>query len=81
VENEEFGIKTLFHPAFANGITYVNLYFDTTSVEQELIPYMSLLSTVLGKMSTKNYDYEELSKDINIYTGGINFTAQSFSKN
>ncbi|MBV4414643.1 insulinase family protein [Clostridium tyrobutyricum] len=81
VENEEFGIKTLFHPAFANGITYVNLYFDTTSVEQELIPYMSLLSTVLGKMSTKNYDYEDLSKDINIYTGGINFTAQSFSKN
>ncbi|MCH3966015.1 MAG: insulinase family protein [Clostridium sp.] len=77
VEKEDYGVKTLFHPAFTNGIIYVNLYFGSDTVEKELIPYVSLLGTVLGKISTEHYDYGELSNDINIYTGGINFIAES----
>ncbi|MBP2033173.1 Zn-dependent M16 (insulinase) family peptidase [Clostridium algifaecis] len=81
IENEKDNVKTLFHPVFTNGIVYLNLYFDSSAVKKEYIPYISLLGTVLGKISTENYDYEELSKEINIYTGGINFIPQSYSEN
>lgn len=80
-EREENDIKILFYPIFTNGIYYVNLYFDTQGVKEDLIPYLSLLSTVLGKVSTKNYDYEDLTKEINIYTGGISYSPQIFGEN
>ncbi|WP_416175543.1 insulinase family protein [Clostridium sp.] len=81
VENNEYGVKTLLHPVFTNGVIYLDLYFDSSTVKEELIPYVSLLSNVLGKVSTDNYNYEDLSKNINIYTGGINFSGESISKN
>lgn len=79
-ESEEDNVKTLFHSAFTNGIVYLNMYFDSSAVKEEDIPYVSLLGTVLGKISTDNYNYEELSKEINIYTGGMGFIPQSYSK-
>lgn len=81
IEKERNKTKVLFYPVFTNGIYYVNLYFDTQGVKEELIPYLSLLSMVLGKVSTKNYDYEDLTKEINIYTGGIGYSPQIFGEN
>ena len=80
-EKEEDKVKVLFYPTFTNGIYYLNLYFDSNTVKEELIPYISLLSAVLGKVSTENCYYEELAKEINIYTGGIGYSAQSFGEN
>lgn len=80
VEKDEKGIKTLFHPVFTNGIAYVNMYFSTEGVKEELIPYISLLSTVLGKVSTEKYYYEDLAKEININTGGIRYIAQAYAE-
>ncbi|MFC0906314.1 insulinase family protein [Clostridium sp. MT-14] len=74
-------VEVLFYPIFTNGIYYINLYFNTEGVEEKFIPYISLLSTVLGKVSTENYYYEDLAKEINIYTGGINYFSQPFAKN
>ncbi|HZX20956.1 MAG TPA: insulinase family protein, partial [Clostridia bacterium] len=65
------GIRVLHHPTFTNEIAYINLLFDTTSVPQHLIPYIALLTGLLGKISTKNHTYEELSNLIDINTGGI----------
>lgn len=79
-EKIEEGIKTLFHPVFTNGIAYVNMYFSTEGVKEELIPYISLLSAVLGKVSTEKYYYEDLAKEINIYTGGIRYIAQAYAE-
>ncbi|WP_368488959.1 insulinase family protein [Clostridium sp. BJN0013] len=81
VEKNKDKVKILFYPIFTNSIYYVNLYFDTQGIKEELIPYISLLSTVLGKVSTKNYDYEDLTKEINIYTGGIGYSPQIFGEN
>ncbi|WP_123054546.1 insulinase family protein [Clostridium sp. JN-1] len=81
IEDEECGVKVLYHPVFTNKIAYVNLYFDTSAVRQELIPYISLLSTILGKINTENYKYEDLSKNVDIYTGGIRYFVEAFSKN
>lgn len=78
-EKEEDKIPVLFHPMFTNEIAYINLFFDTTTVPQDLIPYVSLLSFVLGKVSTEKYSYEDLSNEINIYTGGIDIKVEAYS--
>lgn len=78
VEKVENDIKILFHPQFTSGISYVNLIFDSTAVNQEHIPYIGLLADILGKICTKKYNYSDLSNEINIHTGGINFTTDLF---
>ena len=80
IEKDEQGIKVLHHPDFTNEIVYMNLLFDTSHIEKELIPYMSLLTYVLGKVSTDKFNYEELSNEVNIYTGGIYFNNEAYSK-
>lgn len=78
-ELEEKGVKVLFHPVFTGGIVYFNLFFDTSCVPQEDIPYLTLLARLLGKVSTENYSYSDLSNRIDINTGGIHFSARTFS--
>jgi Zn-dependent M16 (insulinase) family peptidase len=81
VEKKELGVPVLLHPLSTNGIAYVNLYFDTSLVPQEDLPYMYLLAEVLGKISTQQYDYTELSNEIDIHTGGIVFDVVVYSEN
>lgn len=71
-------IKVLFHPIFTNKIGYLNLLFNTNSVPFELLPYIELLSNVLGKISTEKYDYKELTKEINLNIGGITFEVDAY---
>lgn len=80
--NKEFslgGVRGIHHEVFTNGIAYFRLLFDVNSVPAELIPYLSLLSMVLGYVNTENYSYLELSNEINIHTGGIFTDVKSFS--
>lgn len=74
-------IKLLFHNIFTGGIIYSNFYFDTSCVKKEDIPYISLLSRILGRIDTKNYSYEDLSNEINTYSGGIFYIARAFCEN
>ncbi|MGG5461967.1 insulinase family protein [Clostridium sp. B9] len=78
-EKEIEGIKTLQHDFHTNKIDYVNFFFNTNSVPQDLIPYVGLLCDVLGKCDTENYDYSKLSNAININTGGISFGSITFA--
>ena len=81
VEKDAFGVKVLHHPIFTNGIAYLNLWFDSSALPEELIPYAGLLVNVLGKIGTENFSYEELTKEINIHTGGINYSMQGLALN
>ena len=65
------GIPVLAHEQFTNDVVYVNLFFDLQMVPQNLIPYVSLLSNVIGSMNTKNYSFGDLNKALNIHTGGF----------
>ncbi|MDP4145706.1 MAG: insulinase family protein [Bacillota bacterium] len=78
--NKENEITVLHQPAFTGGICYVNAYFDTSAVPQELIQYETLLSGVLGNIGTEKYSYEDLSKEVNIYTGGIDYSTDAYSR-
>lgn len=64
--------KVIFHELDTNGIAYMTLLFDTKDVPEHLVPYMSLLKSVLGYVDTENYTYRELFNEINSNSGGIN---------
>lgn len=72
-------IKVVQHEIQTNGIGYVELYFNTDFIDQNLIPYISLLSNALGKVDTKNYKYQDLFNEIQINTGGISSWVQPFT--
>ena len=80
VDKSKNGVQILFHPQFTNRIAYVNLYFDVSTVPQELLPYLFLLARMLGKVSAGGQNYSELSNEINIHTGGIQFDVSAFSQ-
>ena len=61
----------LYHDVFTNGIGYLRFMFDLRQVPEELFPYVGILKTILGLVSTKNYSYGELYNEINLQTGGI----------
>ena len=47
------------------------MMFSLKSVPKDMISYAALLSRVIGKLDTKEYSYEEMPSEINMYTGGI----------
>ncbi len=77
-EREEEGVKVLSHPVFTSGIVYMNLYFDSRAVDYEDLPYLSLLARLLGRISTDRYSYSDLSNYINIHTGGVYLSSETF---
>lgn len=72
-------VDYLHHPIFTNGIAYTHYYFDTSIVPQEDIKYLNILACALGSISTKKHHYSDLSNQINIHTGGINFNTSVFN--
>lgn len=79
-EKKVNGIKTLHHPLFTNGVGFLNLYLDASTVKQEQIPYINLLSQILGKVSTEKYSYTQLPIEEAMYTGGIQYSAAVVTK-
>jgi len=70
-ECETNGNKVVTHDIFTNGIGYVTMYFDISSMPKKYYPYVGLLTNILGYMNTCNYSYADLTSKININTGGI----------
>lgn len=73
-------ITILFHSIFTSKIAYLDLYFDTSMVEEKLIPYINLLAGLLGKLDTKTKSYGELSNHTYVNTGGIEFDTTAIIK-
>lgn len=62
------------------GIDYINFVFDINHIEKSDLPYVSLLTDVIGLIDTKNYDYQTLFNKIYIETGGVSITMGSYEK-
>jgi Zn-dependent M16 (insulinase) family peptidase len=73
-------VKVIHHNVYTSKIVYLGMLFDISKIPQDLWPYTSLLSLVLGYVDTKNYSYLELSNEINIHTGGMVTNVKSYSK-
>jgi Zn-dependent M16 (insulinase) family peptidase len=74
----EGNLKVLHHPLDTNKIIYLSLLFNTKGVSQDKIQYVNLLQELLSELTTKNFDYKDLSNEINIHTGGIDFDNHLF---
>ena len=80
MHEEEMGTVRLCHvPDVTNGITYINAYFDLHGITAEELPYVYLLSDILGDLDTKKHTYSELASLIDLHTGGIDCTVSAFS--
>lgn len=77
---ENNGVKELILPLNTNGIVYTKLMFATDNVPTELVPYVGLLGRVLGKLDTGKLDYEKLSTQTDMFTGGIYGRLEVYSK-
>lgn len=73
------GIDILYTPLNTNGINYINLYFDSSVVPEDMIPYLSMLSILIGRMSTEKYDFKDLSNEVNMNIGGMDFSLEPYS--
>ena len=73
------GIQILHHNTFTSNIAYLNFMFYAKCVEEEDIPYFSLLGSLLGKVDTKNYSYKDLAKKILMDTGDLYFKNDVYS--
>jgi len=70
-EQKVNGVKELYYNTFTNDIFYTKFLFDARVLSKEQIPYMRLLSKVLGDLNTENYSFGELNNEINTYLGGF----------
>lgn len=70
--------RVLFHDVQTNGIGYVRLIFDAAHIPEELFAYIGILKNVLGYVDTAQYSYGELYNEMNIHTGGIVSTVNTY---
>jgi len=75
------GTKVLHHDEFTNGIIYSNLNFDLRVLPKEMISYASLLSELLGMLSTEKYSFGDLNREMNINLGGFHTSINSYLEN
>lgn len=78
IEEAHQGHKLLYHPGATGGIGYIRLYFDTHVIPQEDLKYLSLVNKIIGRVSTEDFDYEQLNQEVEIYTGGISTSVETY---
>lgn len=77
-EEQINGVSVLHHQAQTNGIVYLQLLFDTSVVPKEMIPYVTVLTKIMGKLDTDKYSYTELASELNTHTGGLSFLQELY---
>ena len=66
------------YPQETTGISYIKLFFDLRGVKEENLKNLKLFASLLKKMNTKNYSFQELSKQIDTYIGAISFNTEVY---
>ena len=61
----------LLLPQQTNAIYYGKLMFTLKDLTEEELPYAAILARTLGKLDTRQYSYEALATEIDLYTGGV----------
>ena len=66
------------YPQPTNGISYVKLFFDLRTVKEESLKNLKLFIYLLTETNTKNYSFQELSKEIDSFIGNISFKIDTY---
>ncbi len=72
------GITVLDHEMFTSGIGYLKVLFNADRVAEEDLPYVGLLTAVLGCVNTEHYTYNDLSSEIFLNSGGVTFNITTY---
>lgn len=75
---EEAGVPVIHTELFTSGIGYLKILFNTDRVPAEDMPYVGLLKAVLGYMDTELHTYGDLTSEIYLNSGGMDFSVTSF---
>ncbi len=78
VEKRAGSVPVISQTLFTTGIGYIQMLFDTKGIPQEDLPYVGLLKSVLGYVDTEHYSYGDLTSEIYLNTGGIDFSVTSY---
>jgi hypothetical protein len=78
IEEKIEEILVVRHEEETNGIDYIALLFEAKDVEAEDLGYLGLLQSLLGFVDTKSYRYTDLVNVVNIYTGGITTSVNTY---
>ncbi len=78
-EEEVEGTRFLFQDIYTSRIAYINVLFRTDVLPMEDLPYAGLLKAVLGCMDTEDHTYADLSSEIFLNSGGVDFEVTSYA--
>ena len=77
IENrDEAGV--FYVPADTNDIIYCELFFSVDHIPEDEYGYLGLLCDVIGKLDTEKYGFNDLSTEIDMYTGGITASCAAY---
>jgi hypothetical protein len=62
-----------------NGIAYVQIGLDCSSIGPELLPFLDLFATIATEIGTGQRDYVRFAKDIHIHTGGFSHSFATYT--
>lgn len=71
----------LHYDDFTNGVVYADIMFDMKVLTADMIPYAKLLTSLIGKMPTKKYDFGTLDHQIRKNTGSFNAHIRTWKEN
>ena len=65
------GVPVYLHDVYANGIVYIDLAFDISGLDPELLSYVPLYADAIGELSLPGRRYDEVATEISLKTGGF----------
>lgn len=71
------GVTVLHHPLFTAGIDYTDMLLSLDHIDVDDLPYLSLLTSLIGAVDTENYTYSALSTAEYLTSGGIRITSRA----
>lgn len=75
---EDRPLPCLRHDVKTHGIGYLTMFFDLDGVAWEDLPYVSILSSVLGKLDTERHTAVEVDTLLQSTVGRMRFSASMF---
>ena len=70
--------KKLISNYHTNEISYIKYYFDLSNIAFDDVLYLSLYIDLFKELSTENYTYQNINKNIRNITGGFSVALQNF---
>jgi Zn-dependent M16 (insulinase) family peptidase len=63
-----------------NSISYIDVGFHCSGLPAELLIYLDLFGTIVTEIGTKDMDYRQFAKQINICTGGFSHSFSTYTQ-